>query len=122
MAYAHAEKQARASRKKDIADYLTSTGRMNDAEPLAREWEKARNEALQAQERFKKANEDFVGLSGRTWSDSINKGIDAYYEEKKEHLYSTEMSHSPLFLSNVSEVMLCDARFECVAEERSSVC
>lgn len=118
MLSTHAEKQGRLIRKNQVAKYLTMTGRKGDAEPLAREWEKARDEAQVAQERFRKADADFVTFSGKTWSENTKKEVEVFVKEKRGHFYTTEMSHSPLFVSNVSEVMLssCEVLSVCVEE------
>jgi hypothetical protein len=103
------EKQARSIRKEQVAKYLTLTGTKGDATPIVKAWEKAREDAQVAQERRIKANEEFAMLRGRNWSKNINEGIDAFYQEKRGDIHLAEMSHSPLFLSCVSEEMLCVA-------------
>ena len=84
---------------------------MGDAEPLLKKWEEARDDAVLAKERFAKAHEDFEEKCGITWSENIRQGVQAFNKEKQGHQGTTEMSHSPLFVAEVSEVMLCVASF-----------
>jgi hypothetical protein len=100
----HIAKQQRAYRKEQVAKYLTNSGRKGDADPLCREWEKARDEAQVAQDRFQKASGEFVRQSGKTWSKDIQRGVHSFYKDAADIFLTTEMSHSPAFISNVSEV------------------